>query len=508
MATIPPVPCSALPGLGRFSPPARVPGVMEDPLAQPIFVAWYSRALAVPFRHRRRGTPTSIHRRQCVESSTAPRRGALVNLTRLAVVVLLAIVVLLPGGGPLVAAAPARAADTFTDLELAVVGTRVAAGANGKIGWARISNHGPGTPSSLTITADLAELDFLRLISVPGGTDCALDAVRPAVVCAVAPETIPAPGQSADVPLLHLRRSAEGGPYRGRVTYRIDSPEDRTPENNTREVSLEVADRDGVDLGTRVFDVTRRAGDAPGGPLRPGDRGMVRGIVYNVGGLAAEGIELIARLPRGVTFADNELDCAYDLDRRVATCRSAEWVLEPFGESPDEGIIEVAFPVLVATDLPAPINLCAGSWTIRALGVIGERAGRRGPAEVLPGYARRVPGWSSLDVDDSDNTDHYTVVVHDGEVPPTGGCGDPADGGDGGDDGDDGDGVGGGDGDGGSGLPVTGARAVAHGGAGVAVIVAGGLLLLAVRRPPYRRRDHPTAPGAVGAGGGLAEWRA
>ncbi len=411
----------------------------------------------------------------------------------------LGVVVLLASGALAAIAVPSSAAGTPADLELAVVGTKFAAGVPGKIGWARISNHGPGTPSALSVTVDLSQIDFTRLFSLPFTDNCAEHAAESTIVCAVEPTEIPGPGQTLDVPLFSLKNS-DTDTYRGPVTYRIDSPDDSTPDNNTKTVTVTASAESGVDLGVWVPDVTERldASLERLGPLLAGDRTFVTGMVYNSGDRTAAGVEIIVRLPVGVTFTETE-DCQYGADNRTATCSYPDWWLGA-ASGADAGPVELAYPITVGAEVAGPINLCAGSWTVRALSsapVDDRRA--RSVANALPTHARliRVDEFDPDEVDSTDNVDGFSVIVHkEGQADSGNGCAEPDDGDGGGDGPGDGGGAGGdhgtgggaggdhgtGGGGAGGGLPVTGVRAGRIGGTGLALMIAGGLLVLFARR--------------------------
>lgn len=127
----------------------------------------------------------------------------------------------------------------------------------------------------------------------------------------------------------------------------------------------------------------------------------------------------------------------------------------------------------IAKDAQSPKgwgDLPYNTVTVEALATVQGRTATAWRPTVLPGGVHGV-ARAALDVDSSDNSDDFTIML-DGFL----------------DDDEDGD-EDGADGQGG-GLPVTGANAVLLGGVGSAVIGAGVLLMVAVRR----RRIVPVLP--------------
>ena len=359
--------------------------------------------------------------------------------------------------------APALAAGTQTDLELTVVGTRLAAGADGKIGWAKITNKGTGTPSKLSITADLSQVDLERIIALPFSTgDCDFqDDFK--VTCEVSPDTIPGPGETLELPVFVYKTEVKS-PYSAPVKFTINSPDDTNKGNNSKTVKITAGEASGVDLGVLVPDVKFRI-DGENGPvfpgegdelpeLRAGDRTVVSGWVFNWGDVAATGLKVKVQLPKQVTFAEAEETCEYSADKRTATCTYTDLLLLPM--DPDsEGDLGAAFywPIQVAEDAEEPVTLGGGSWTVEALGQVAPEKQVRKAAKPLPKNVKMISAESvkANEVDASDNVDDFAVVLA-------------------------------GNGGGGGGLPVTGVQAGLIGGVGVAVVAAGGVMFLMARR--------------------------
>lgn len=369
--------------------------------------------------------------------------------------------VLLASGATAALSAPAYAAGTETDLELSVVGTTVAANASGKIGWAKITNKGPNTPSSLSIVADVSELDFSKVFVAPVDGDCVEEGedLPERWICELTDDLIPGPGETVEVQVLSLKVGPNTGGYQAPITFTINSPDDTNKENNSKKTNVVFSEESGVDLGVLVPDVKERFLPATGDeatPLYPGDTTSVIGVVYNWGDMIANGVRITVRLPEKVTFAEVEAECEYSADNRKATCEYDSVVLLPTSEGDEEVFAaEFYWPIIVDAGVKAPVTLPDGSWTVEALGQspIGER--RAQAVGALPENVRLVSAKETgvNEVDASDNVDGFAVLVTD-------------DGGSGG----------------GGGLPVTGVQAGVLGGVGLAVVVAGGLLFLLARR--------------------------
>lgn len=366
---------------------------------------------------------------------------------------------LLAAGGLAVAATPAHAEDTKADLEVTVAGTTLAEGTTEKIGWLKVKNNGPGTPSALTVGVDLSGLKDERIITIPLGEHCEGGAIA-TIECTVPADQIPGPGETLEFPVVTIKspEAYDGGETS--VGFFLRSTDDTTPDNNVKSVTLKFEGEPGVDLGVVVPDVKTRSSLDGGEPtaLHPGDETTVFGEIINQGDTLAKGIEIKLQLPKDVTFTEQYLGCEYSTDGRTATCRDDELVL---GEL--EALI-IDFPIKVAAGVKAPATLPAGSLTADALGVTEEESPEARAAHKTTFKNARVlsRGERVTDVDPTDNVDDFAVVV-----AAKGGAG--------------GGGEGDGDGDG-PGLPVTGPQAGLMGGIGVAVLLAGGVMFMVARR--------------------------
>lgn len=362
---------------------------------------------------------------------------------------------LLASGAFAAVGSPAQAAGTQTDLELSVVGTTLAPGSEGKLAWAKIANNGPNTPRTITLTADVSALDTEKVVIQPAA-ECVNAETK--ITCDVAAEDIPGPGETLELPVFVFKGENPTVPYTASVTFTISSPDDTTPDNNSKTVDVTVSDQSGVDLGVVVADVKdKRAtpADEPGAPLHAGDTTIVFGYVVNWGDMIANGVKVTVQLPEHVTFAEVEDACDYTADNRTATCKYESLVLNPTSES---FVAEFFWPIKVGADVQAPIILKDGSWTVEALAQAPiDAPTAKVQSMALPHNVRMLSANEAgvTEVDASDNVDGFAVVVA---------------------------ATGGGGGGTGGGLPVTGAQLGLVAAGGIAALALGAVLLLVARR--------------------------
>ncbi|MFC6022138.1 hypothetical protein ACFP2T_38995 [Plantactinospora solaniradicis] len=368
--------------------------------------------------------------------------------------------------------APAYAAGTETDLELTVVGTKVAANVRDnltpwKIGWAKIANKGANTPRELSITADLSAVDLDKglvlvnpfLHETSPDADCGAESEDGPVIwtCELKGSLIPGPGETVELAVFAFEQA--GGPrpaYTFPVPFTINSPDDTNKANNSKTVDVVYSDESGVDLGVWVPDVkeTPLPDSGESRQLRAGDTTIVSGQVFNWGDITANGVRVTVQLPEQVTFAEKEDECTYSADNRKATCEYGTLVLNPSSMNEEDDYVAAFYwPIIVSGDVEAPVTLPDGSWTAEALGQASPNARNARAAGALPDNVEMISAKEAgvNEVDASDNVDGFAVVVS-------------ADGGSGG------------------GLPVTGVQAGVLGGVGAAVVVAGAVLVLTARR--------------------------
>ncbi|WP_434742529.1 hypothetical protein [Micromonospora sp. SH-82] len=358
--------------------------------------------------------------------------------------------------------APAYAASTETDLSLDVVGTRLADEAPLKLAFAKITNRGKNTPTALSVSIDVSKVDIRYVLAAPAGTDCEIEGSEERMArwtCAVPADELPGPGETLDLPIVVFKFGERKGAYSAPVTVTISSPDDTDTSNNRRTAKLELTKKSGPDLFVLADDV-KQSVEVKGGELRvlgdlhAGETGVLTYFGLNQGDEAAAGLRVRVTLPKGVTFTETDENCEYDADRTSAVCTHRNLPLAPF-HSDDEGDAEgygFLHLLTVAKGVKAG-SLSGGEVTVEPLA--GELRTATAKPKSLP---KNVTVLTDVeDIDASDNTDSYAVIVA----------------------------ARGGDGGGGEeppGLPVTGPQAGLIGGIGVAVLLAGGAMFLVSRR--------------------------
>jgi hypothetical protein len=361
------------------------------------------------------------------------------------------------------AAVPAYAA--AVDFGVAFKGKTIAADASGKLGFVTIANEGSGTPAKVNVLFDVTKLDQDK-VTVPDLGDCTLAAG--VYDCAVPAEAIPGPGGSTDIPVPLVRQTGATGAA-GQLTVSVVVAGDTNKANDSTTVDVSVGGH-GVDLGLVVPDVTLldADGDLTGKPIPPGGSSEVQGLIINWGDTTSTGLHVTLALPKDVTFPDVE-GCTVSADRRSVDCVADDVPLTPVdqesGGDDVTSLVIFAFPVTVSADAAGPVTLTGGEATVAATGQesLPEPAARKlARKAVLPkGFHRltAADAAAAVEVDPSDNTDGFAVLVAGKPGGSTGGSG----------------------GEGG-GLPVTGPVAASVAGAGAAVIAIGAVLFVATRR--------------------------
>ncbi|MEH0844568.1 cell wall anchor protein [Micromonospora sp. CPCC 205711] len=359
---------------------------------------------------------------------------------------------------------PAYAAGTGTDLSLDVAGTRIAANVEGKAAFVKISNKGENTPSKAQVIIDIAKLDPAKAGVLPFADECE-PGTASTWVCTLTEREIPAPGATVELPLVIFKDTVQGA-YSAPVTFTVQSPEDTDPTNDSKTVQVEFTEESGVDLSVLAPDVDRRikpedwdTDPAKAPLLKPGEETIAQAFIFNQGDMIADGLDLKVTLPKGVTFSWDLKECEFSADRRTADCQAGLLKLKP-GED-----LWGVFPVKVAADVKAPVSLTGGMVTVSARGELpANEKTLAATGSTLPSFLKEAAaGAKATDIDESDNSDNFAVIV---AAKPNGGGG----------------GTGGDNGNGGGGLPVTGPQAGLIGGVGVAAAIAGGVLFLAARR--------------------------
>ncbi|MEV0721752.1 cell wall anchor protein [Micromonospora purpureochromogenes] len=369
-------------------------------------------------------------------------------------------VALLASGAFTVLSTPAYADNPATDLSLDVAGTRVAAGTQGKAAFVKLSNKGENTPTEVVLAVDVSKLDSAKVDVVPLLEQCEEATIdgRRTWLCALTAQEIPTPGATVDLPALVFKDTdAMTGDYSAPVTFQIRSENDTDTTNNSRTTQVEFTTENGVDLlvlapdvRTQVFWRANGEPDVKKPTLNPGDETTVFALILNQGDMIADGVDLKMSLPRGVTFSQDLKECEYTADRRTADCRSGLTRLKPGAD------LYGVFPVKVAADVAAPVSLTGGAVEVSSRGALPatERSLANTPSELASFLTTTAPAGLAKDVDPSDNSDNFAVIV----AAPAGGEG------------------------GGGGLPVTGPQAGLIGGVGAAVLAAGGAMFVLARR--------------------------
>ncbi|QOC94108.1 LPXTG cell wall anchor domain-containing protein [Micromonospora craniellae] len=377
----------------------------------------------------------------------------------------LATAALLASGAVAAFGVPAHAAGTETDLAITAAGTRMTDGVGGKIAWAKIANQGEGTPSKVLIKVDVSKLDDNKLIFVPiTNGECSVTGETKLEVftCELNKGEIPKPGETTEVPVVLVKGEDVSGPYTAPVTITIESPDDTDDSNNSIKIDVELTPESGVDLGVIVPDVKTSFdfdSGTEGKKLYPGDTALVYSEVVNQGNLTAQGLKLTFRLPEHVSLAFPLGGCETGAERTVV-CDDKDFLLE------QDTVLRFELPVVVDEDVEAPVALTGGSLEAVAHGALKPEA-RISKQATKPDFdraeVREIEDSEFADIDPSDNTDDFAVIV-----AATGNGG-----------------------GGGGGLPVTGVQAGVIGAVGGGVVLAGAAMLLVSRR----RRVVLVAPG-------------
>ncbi|GIJ22170.1 hypothetical protein [Micromonospora lutea] len=381
--------------------------------------------------------------------------------------------------GIAVPAAPTRAVEPGEPkFTFDVTGMTVTSGVSMKRAYLRITNLTDETPIAIEFRVrpilepdywiDNAYLQWATQTASSGECDGDVDGWYCSINQSIGRDLLPAPGGTADIPI-DIYVSEKSEPFEGRfyvqVTMMWDEYTNRTTDR--REFTLALVDAREADLSVVAPDVTQSVRVGAGGrlentgTLNPGETGAVRYRIVNQGEKAVSGVRVTLRLPEKVTFTRPPQECVIDDDGRSAVCTYDSLALVPTDETdPKDHVhsaVELYNLVTVPADIKAPVTLAGGSVQVEGLtdGISARSAPKRTD---LPANAVAVP---AADVDATDNKDGYAVVV-----AATAGDGDGGNGGDGG----------------GDGLPVTGPQAGLIAGAGIAMVAAGIVLLLARRR--------------------------
>ncbi|WP_018810636.1 LPXTG cell wall anchor domain-containing protein [Salinispora pacifica] len=367
-------------------------------------------------------------------------------------------------------ASPAYAVDG-TDLSVELSGTTIAAGSTEKVVEIDLENVGKTTPESVDIIFTVGDLvGAFQFADI-----CDDDPADGTVYCAVDKTSIPEPGGTTDLSYL-VTRADDSADASGELTVTVLVDGDDNTANNTDTAEVVIGEH-GVDLGVVAEDV-RAPIDADAslesgapvyidGSIAPGGSTAVVATVFNQGDMTADGVRISVTLPEQATFTEPEQGCEYSADNRTVTCDYSEITLIPADHDTQDGDATSGgtfwFPAKIDAGVAKSGALTGGSVTVAALAAVpyGPKQNVAAPT-ALPENVELLDAADVdkvVDVDESDNTDTYSIFVS-----VNGGSGGGSTGGDG------------------SSLPVTGAQAGLFGGLGAFVIVLGAALFLIARR--------------------------
>ncbi|WP_018220868.1 LPXTG cell wall anchor domain-containing protein [Salinispora pacifica] len=367
-------------------------------------------------------------------------------------------------------ASPAYAVDG-TDLSVEISGTTIAAGSTEKVVEIDLENVGKTTPESVDIIFTVGDLvGAFQFADI-----CDDDPADGTVYCAVDKTSIPEPGGTTDLSYL-VTRADDSADASGELTVTVLVDGDDNTANNTDTAEVVIGEH-GVDLGVVAEDV-RAPIDADAslesgapvyidGSIAPGGSTAVVATVFNQGDMTADGVRISVTLPEQATFTEPEQGCEYSADNRTVTCDYSEITLIPADHDTQDGDATSGgtfwFPAKIDAGVAKSGALTGGSVTVAALAAVpyGPKQNVAAPT-ALPENVELLDAADVdkvVDVDESDNTDTYSIFVS-----VNGGSGGGSTGGDG------------------SSLPVTGAQAGLFGGLGAFVIVLGAALFLIARR--------------------------
>ncbi|MGN9908667.1 hypothetical protein ACTMTJ_14080 [Phytohabitans sp. LJ34] len=343
-------------------------------------------------------------------------------------------------------AAPALAAGP-TDLALTLSGTTLAATTSGKVATATVTNKGAETADEVVITFDLSGLDT-SVVEVPLPDADACEQTGSKIACGVIPVK---PGENLDL-VFALVRKGDGTP--GKLTATVShGADDAVSTNDSATATVTVSESTGPDLTTVAPDVPLNE-EGLTGTVAPGEETELFYYVINFGDEAVQGLKVKLNLPEHVTFVEKRKDCEYAADNRSAVCTFDVGLIpadEDTGEGAPYSAIQIDVHVLkVADDAPAPAVLDGGVVSAEGIKTVETPEVARLASAALP---EGVKGVSAKDIDESDNTDEFSV-----HLAKAGGGG------------------------GGGELPVTGVQAGLIGGVGLVVVAGGGAMLLMSRR--------------------------
>jgi LPXTG-motif cell wall-anchored protein len=349
-------------------------------------------------------------------------------------------------------AAPALA-DTSADLAIEATGTTIAVGAPGKISTVSLLNKSKVDAKGILVGLDISKLDTTKVDIDESGCSPREDGL---ILCGIEGDTLAA-GKDVDWGF-PLTRKGDATGDAGEISA-IILHEGSDPDESNNEVTVKVkVEGTGPDLTVVAGDVDKAVkveGDKIKvvGDLRAGDTAQLIYSAFNQGDATAAGLKISVKLPKGVTFTEAEEGCEYDAAKTSLVCTYRDADLIPMSQDKDgDDLISGGrfyHLLTVGKDVKAG-SLTGGQVTVEALGTQAATARAAGKS-ALPANAEAV---TVTEVDATDNTDAYAVVV---TAKGGAGGGEP-------------------------GLPVTGPQAGLIGGIGGAVLVAGAAMFVIARR--------------------------
>ena len=354
-------------------------------------------------------------------------------------------------------------------IVITVHGTTVTAG-GGKAGILSIHNQGPNNVVDAGIDFDLGALDTAKVgFSLLPNDKCRAPG-RTGITCASI-------GERTTLDLLFRLTPAAGaepGPA-GMITAVVTDSLHDGLDGDAHVLTFPVAiGASGADLLVWAPDQPFRA-DGSTGKIKRGEDGSLSIVIVNQGDRTVNGVRVTTKLVEGATFTPLD-GCTVAADKETLSCEFTTLTLiaaEQDTDADDDKWSAVEFTpgVHIAADAKSPKgwpDLPGNTVTVEPLAVATDQRAAVLAEEALPtGIKGASP--ARLDVDATDNTDDFTIMVA---------AADSAGGGSEGGDGSEG----GGGGSAGGGLPITGAPVIVVAGIGLAVIIIGAALLFATRR--------------------------
>ena len=351
-------------------------------------------------------------------------------------------------------------------LVITVHGTTVTAG-GAKAGILSIYNQGPNNVVDARIDFDLGALDADKVdfqllpndnCRAPSKTGIGCQSIGERTTLDILFELAPAAG-------------AEPGPA-GKITaVMTDSLHDGVAAPaHVLTFPVTIAPS-GADLFVWAPDQPFQA-DGSTGKIKRGDNGSLSILIVNQGDQTVNGVRVTTKLVKGTTFTDLD-GCTVSADKVTLTCEFTDLTLIPAAQDIDAdddlwSAVEFTPGVHIADNAKSPKgwpDLPGNTVAVESLAVEPASASQRNAVKAATTLPAGVQGVSlaKLDVDATDNTDDFTIMV--AAADGTGGGSDD-----------------GGQGGGSGSLPITGAPVVAVAGAGLAVFVVGGFLMFLTRR--------------------------